>query len=98
MKVILPNCRIQFTAEDIDFIATTLQRRPGGTQTLVGLLADTETRDLILDDEHLFHALLEDRGCLRVSSHFYFYVMVRNVFRRAGIEDRDMADYVAEVL
>jgi hypothetical protein len=98
MKVILPNCRIQFTAEDIDFIATTLQRGAAPTDCLVGLLADVETRDIILDDELLFHALLEHRGCLRVSSHFYFYVMVRNVFRRAGIEDRDMADYVAEVL
>jgi hypothetical protein len=98
MRVILPNCRIQFTADDIDFIAQTLQRRPGGTDCLIGLLADANTRDLILDDEALFHALLEHRGCLRVSSHFYFYVMVRNVFRRAGIEDREMADYVAEVL
>lgn len=98
MKVILPNCRIQFTAEDIDFITRALQRRPGGTDCLVGLLADADTRDLILDDEQLFHGLLEHRGCLRVSSRFYFYVMVRNVFRRAGIEDREVADYVAEVL
>jgi hypothetical protein len=98
MKVILPNCRIQFTADDIDFITRALQRRPGGTDCLIGLLADIDTRDLILDDEQLFHALLEHRGCLRVSSHFYFYVMVRNVFRRTGIEDRDVADYVAEVL
>ncbi len=98
MKVILPNCRIQFTAEDIDFIARTLEKRPGGTSCLVGLLADPESRDLILDDPQLFHALLEHRGCLGVSSHFYFYVMVRHVFRRAGIDDREMADYVAEVL
>lgn len=98
MKVILPNCRIQFTAEDIDFIAQTLEKRPGGNDCLVGLLADAETRDLILDDEQLFRGLLEYRGCLRVSSHFYFYVMVRNVFRRAGIQDREVADYVAEVL
>jgi len=33
-----------------------------------------------------------------VSAHFYFYVLVRHVFRRSGIEDRDVADYVAEVL
>jgi hypothetical protein len=98
MRVILPNCRIQFTADDIDFITRTLQRGGGATDCLVGLLADAETRDQILDDEQLFRALLEHRGCLRVSSHFYFYVMVRNVFRGAGIEDREMADYVAEVL
>src|ERR1041385_836376 len=98
MRGLPPNCRIQFTADDIDFIAQTLRRRPGGTDCLVGLLADADTRDLILDDEALFHALLEHRGCLRVSSHFYFYVLVRNVLRRAGIDDRIVADYVAEIL
>src|SRR5438132_13190596 len=98
MKMIQPSCRVQFAAEDIDFILSVLGGRLGTAECLVGLLADEESRDLILDDEALFHALLEDRGCLRVSSHFYFYVMVRNVFRRAGIDDREIADYVAEVL
>jgi hypothetical protein len=46
----------------------------------------------------LFRALLEQTGCLRVSNHFYFYVLVRNVLRRAGIQDRAVADYVAEML
>lgn len=98
MKVIQPNCRIQFTAEDIDFIAHVLRRQPGNAETLQKLLTDPDTRDLILDDELLFHALLEERGCLRVSHHFYFYVLVRNVLRRSGIEDRNVADYVAEML
>src|SRR6185436_1022223 len=44
------------------------------------------------------HALLEHRGCLRVSSRFYFYILVRQVFRRSDIKDRAVADYVAEVL
>jgi hypothetical protein len=51
-----------------------------------------------LDDEALLQALLERRGCLRVTSHFYFYILVRQVFRRSGIADRAVADYVAEVL
>jgi hypothetical protein len=98
MRVIQPNCRIQFTAEDIDFILAVLGCKTGGAHGLVQLLADEETRDLILDDEALFRALLEQQRCLRVSSHFYFYVLVRHVLRCAGIEDRTVADYVAEVL
>jgi hypothetical protein len=62
------------------------------------LLADEESRDQILDDAMLLQALLERRGCLRVSTHFYFYVLVRHVFLRAGLQDRAVADYVAEVL
>ena len=46
----------------------------------------------------MFHALLERRGCLRVSTRFYFYILVRQVFRRSDIQDRAVADYVAEVL
>src|SRR6266478_7601502 len=98
MKMIQPNCRIQFAAEDIEFIVSVLGRKLGAAECLVKLLADEESRDLILDDEALLHALLERRGCLRVSSRFYFYILVRNVFRRSDIQDRAVADYVAEVL
>src|SRR5882757_8275509 len=98
MKMIQPNCRVQFAAEDIEFILSVLGRKLGTAECLVKLLADEESRDLILDDETLFHALLERRGCLRVSSRFYFYVLVRHVFRRSDINDRKVADYVAELL
>src|ERR1043165_9855451 len=98
MKMIQPNCRVQFAAEDIDFILSVLGQRIGTAECLVKLLADEESRDVILDDDALFHALLERRGCLRVSNRFYFYILVRHVFRRSQIEDRAVADYVAEVL
>ena len=98
MKLIQPNCRVQFAAEDIEFIVSVLGGKLGAAECLVKLLADEESRDLILDDEALLHALLERRGCLRVSSRFYFYILVRHVFRRSDIQDRTVADYVAEVL
>src|SRR5437667_5821414 len=98
MKMIQPNCRVQFAAEDIDFILSVLGSKIGTEECLIKLLADEESRDLILDDEALLHALLERRGCLRVSCRFYFYILVRNVFRRSNINDRGVADYVAEVL
>ena len=97
MKVIQPNCRVQFTAEDVAFIVSVLAKN-GNEPSLVELLTDLETRDSILDDPALFRALLEQRGCLRVSTHFYFYVLVRHVLQEAGIKDRAVADYVAEML
>jgi hypothetical protein len=98
MKVIQANCRVQFTAYDVDFILAVLGEKKGAAELLVTLLADPETRDLILDDDLLFRALLEQGGCLRVSPHLYFYVLVRQVLRRSGLEDRRVADYVAELL
>jgi hypothetical protein len=98
MNVIRPNCRVQFTAEDIDFILSVLRPKIGSAEGLVQLLGDEDSRDLILDDEALLHAVLEHRSCLRISTHFYFYILVRQVFRRSGIPERAVADYVAEVL
>jgi hypothetical protein len=98
MRVIHANCRAQFTAEDIDFITAVLGKDKQSAGFLVSLLTDVETRDLILDDDALFRALLEQRGCLRVSPHLYFYVLVRHVLREAGVADRSVADYVAELL
>lgn len=98
MRLIQANCRIQFTAEDIQFISDHLGRAAGDQPILVQLLADPETRDSILDHDALFRALLEQRGCLRVSSRLYFYVMVRHLLKQAGIEDREVADYTAELL
>src|SRR4051794_29345939 len=98
MKMIQPNCRVKFAAEDINFILSGLGGKLGTAECLVKLLADGDTRDLILDDVALFHAVLERRGCLRVSSRFYFYILVRHVFRKADIQDRAVADYVSEVL
>lgn len=96
--MIKPNCRIQFTAEDVDFVLRVLGGKVQDIDCLVKLLADEDTRDLVLDDEALFHALLESRGCLRVSTHFYFYILVRQVFQRSGLTDRRVADYVAAML
>ena len=98
MKMIKPNCRVQFAAQDIEFILSVLGGKLDMPDCLVKLLADEDTRDLILDDEALFRALLERGGCLRVSSHYYIYILVRQVFRRSGIADRGVADYVAELL
>ena len=98
MKLIQSNCRAQFAAEDIEFILSVLGGKIGTAECLIQLLSDEDSRDLILDDESLLHALLERRGCLNVSSRFYFYILVRNVFRRSDIQDRRVADYVAELL
>ena len=98
MMVIRPNCRIQFTAEDVEFILTVLGPKVGSTDTLLKLLGEDDTRDLILDDDAILRAVLEHRNCLRISTHFYFYILVRHTFRRSGMNERPLADYVASVL
>jgi hypothetical protein len=66
MKLIQSNCRAQFAAEDIEFILSVLGGKIGTADCLIKLLADEDSRDVILDDEALLHALLERRGCLNL--------------------------------
>ncbi len=98
MKVILPNCRNQFTPADFRFITSTLARSDTQQRAVMELLSDSDTRDRLLDEETLYRSLHDSPACSEVSEHCYFYVLVRHVLRKAGIEDRRLADYVAEML
>ena len=98
MHLIQANSRVQFTAEDIAFILEALRPKVATADCLIKLLADEDSRDQILDDELLLRAVLEHQGCLRISTHFYFYILVRHVFRRSDLRERPLADYVASVL
>lgn len=98
MHVIQPNCRVQFTAADFAFMVEVLGRRAGEAAALAQLLADEGSRDTLLDDPRLLHAVLERRECLRLSAPFYFYLLVRHALRRGGLAERLLADYVASML
>jgi hypothetical protein len=89
---------VQFSPEDIEFILGVLGTSVASTEALLQLLADPEARDVILDDERLLRAVLERNQCLRISTHFYFYILVRHSLHRSGLPDRAMTDYVAAVL
>jgi hypothetical protein len=98
LNVIQPNSRVRLTAEDVAFVLSVFRNKASDAECLNRLLADEEARDLILDDESLLREILEHRDCLRISPHFYFYILVRHAFRRSGLKERSLADYVATVL
>lgn len=98
MKVVRANCRVQFSAEDLTFILQSLDHHGADASFLKDLLTDADSRDLLLDDPRLFTALTARNQYLQISIHLYFYILVRHVFLKAGITDRDVADYVAAML
>ncbi|MCK6501361.1 MAG: hypothetical protein L6Q38_17920 [Nitrospira sp.] len=98
MMFILPTSRQRFTEADFRFITRHLATTDSQGKALMELLSDTECRDQVLDEEQLVHALLDSPECSGISEHCYFYLLVRHAFRRAGIDDRRLADYVAGVL
>ena len=98
LSMIQANCRARFTAADFDFVVRTLARSQTDHVSLVDLLSDAETRDAVLDHPRLVDAILSGTSQLRISSHFYFYVLARHVLRDVGITDRKLCDYVASLL
>jgi hypothetical protein len=97
-SMIQANCRARFTAADFDFVVRTLARSQSESVSLVDLLADSATRDSVLDSPRLVSAILSSAGQLRISSHFYFFVLARHVLREAGIPDRKLSDYIGSLL
>lgn len=98
MKVVRANSRIRFTSEDVSFLTSALGHGPDDAAFLTRLLADPETRDLLLDDPRVYSALLERHHCLHISMQLYFYVVVRKAMLETGVDSRDVADYVASLL
>ncbi len=98
MKVVRANCRIQFTAEDIAFLLHTLDGDSENHTAIQSLLGDPESRNLILDSETLFNAVLECPDSLSISLHFFFYILVRHALVEAEIRNEAIADYIAELL
>jgi hypothetical protein len=91
-------CRNQFTAEDFSFVIKTLTRHERASVSLSDLLTDDNVRDAILDLDQIYQALIEQVECLQISPAFYFYVTTRHVLKKAEMDTRDLADYVASVL
>ncbi len=98
MKVIRANCRSQFTLSDYGFVVSVLNPEDKPATGLFRILQDEEMRDALLDKVELVQAMLEIRRCLQVSVQFYFYILVRHVFVKSGLVDRNLADYVASLL
>lgn len=95
MKPIVPGCREQLSADDFEFVVSSLGRDENAWASLRDLLTEPRVRDEALDSDRVFHALLEDPHAVTVSPRLYFYVLVRRVLRKF---DRGVADYIATVL
>lgn len=58
----------------------------------------TEGPDPLLDTPELLERLLTVRSMLVPSEALFFYVVVRHALRKAGVDDRELADYLSAML
>ena len=98
MNLVRPMCRNKLSAEDFSFIQTVLSQSREDGPALKSLLLDPETLDAILDQKELYLAVQNKAQTLKISSHLYFYILVRHTLLEAKIDDQKLADYVASLL
>ncbi|WOO41234.1 hypothetical protein [Rubellicoccus peritrichatus] len=98
MELIYPSCRESLSSSDREFVAGLMTNSKSDSEACLRLLSDPEERDILLDGDIVFEAILNDPESIGVSQKLYFYVLVRRVFRDAGIDSRELADYAATLL
>ncbi len=88
-------CRYRFTPSDWQFIFNSLSQTDRGRAGLESLCGDADSLQSILDHPKLFEAVVMKQGTLAVSPALFFSVIVRHSLKRIGVEDPEVADYVA---
>ncbi len=92
-----PGCWYRFTATDWQFIRDSLALTQKSREGLASLMDDPDAVRLILDHPKLFEAMLVSRHAAMVSPELFFFITVRHTLKRAGVDDLNVADYIAVV-
>ena len=98
MDLIKPTCRESLSEVDRSFIRDALGATDRDRVAVSDLMNDPASLDMLLDEEILLHALLQSPDTLRVSLHFYLYVLIRRLLLRRGLDNRELTDYLASML
>lgn len=96
--MIKAQARRRLNAADLKFIVAALCRPGEREETLYRLLADEGMRDAMLDHPRLFEYLLLASHTTTISPFLYFYILVRRCLKEFHIDEREVADYVANLL
>lgn len=92
------SCRERLQPRDFEFITRVLAGGDRGATFLAELFGEADSLAVVLDQDKLPRAVLELPAPLSISPELYFYVIVRRSLKDAGIDDLEIADYVATTL
>lgn len=96
--MILANVRGRLRDADLRLVILALAQGRAAGMARYRARAETEGPDVLLDEPRLFAALLALRSLVLPSPALFAYVAVRHTLREAGVDDRDLADYLAALL
>ena len=96
--MIRANTRGRLTAADLQLVILLLSRGSAHRRAYLERRLAPEGPDPLLDAPELLERLLTVRTMLVPSEALFFYVLVRHALRSAGVDDRELADYLAALL
>jgi hypothetical protein len=96
--MILANTRGRLKPKDLQLVMLLLSRGSSARRASLERRLQAEGPDPLLDRPELLESLLAVRTMLVPSEVLFFYVLVRHALLDAGVDDRDVADYLAAVL
>ena len=92
-----PGCWYRFSNTDWNFIRDSLALTQKDRDGIISLLDDPEAVRMILDHPKLFDAMVMPQKAAFLSPELFFFVMVRHALKRVGVDDLEVADYIAVV-
>ena len=96
--MILADTRGRLAAADVELVMLVLSDGSASRRAGLERRLEVDGLDRLLDNPDLVERLLALRTLGVPSQPLLFYVLVRHALLRAGIDDRDLADYLASVL
>lgn len=96
--MIVANVRHRLGRADAQLALRLVAQGDGGAQRAAEATLADRGLDPLLDDPRLLAALLETRQGACASLPLFCYVVVRHALRRAGEEERALADYLAALV
>jgi hypothetical protein len=96
--MILANVRGRLRGPDLRLVVVALSRGDPGARARWERRLEVEGPDALLDEPQLLAALLAMRTLLVPSPPLFAYVAVRHTLRAAGVDEPELADYLAAVL
>ena len=96
--MILANTRGQLKARDLELVVLLLSRGSAVRRAELERRLEGEGPDPLLDQPELAERLLAVRSMLVPSETLFFYVLVRQTLLAAGLDEREVADYLSALL
>jgi hypothetical protein len=96
--MILANVRGRLQPADLQLMILLLSRGSAARRAVLERRLETEGPDTLLDTPDLAERMLAIRTIMVPSESLFFYGMVRHALQQSGIDDRDLADYLAALL